>query len=451
MKKLITLLFVALLAISFGCDKSADAPFVRALTHKATKYEGRLAHEWMIMASDMIKENYLYGPQAARIYGYLGLTTWESVCFGLENGKSMAGQINDYPASVQVDLNREYDWGIVLCTAMKTVFPELIENINNAQRSQVDVLAALQEDEMMKKGITEIVRQDSRYLGAQIALQINDRIRKDGRELIRNIVPVIPNRDASHKWYWDPSTLGQVPVEPLWGTLRTFIIDNAQTCEPNPPFQYSENPGSDFYKDALEVYNIERTPSNKAIAYHWENGVGRTSSPAGHWVNITRQLLQQEDRNLAECAKAYCLVGFAAADGFSAAWFVKYKYFLLRPVTYIRENIDPTWVPLLNTPPYPDYSSGSSVMGGACPKVLISVFGDIPFTDRTHLGSPLYTPDGGPFVLPERSFTSLTQAGEDAMFSRVIGGVHFRRACEEGLESGRCIANTILSRTDFGF
>lgn len=451
MKKLITLLFVALLAIPFGCDKSADAPFVRALTHQATKYEGRLAHEWMVMASDMIKENYLYGPQAARIFGYLGLTAWESVCFGLENGKSMAGQINDYPTPVQIDLNREYDWGIVLCTAMKTVFPQLIENINNAQRSQVDVLAALQEDEMMKKGISEVVRQDSRDLGARIALLINDRIRKDGRELIRNIVPVIPNRDASHKWYWDPATLGQVPVEPLWGTLRTFVIDNAQACEPNPPYPYSESPGSDFYKDALEVYNIERTPSNKAIAYHWENGVVRTSSPAGHWVSITRQLLQKEDRNLAECAKAYCLVGFAAADGFSATWFVKYKYFLLRPVTYIRENIDPTWVPLLNTPPYPDYSSGSSVMGGACPKVLISVFGDIPFTDRTHLGSPLYTPDGGPFVLPERSFTSLTQAGEDAMFSRVIGGVHFRRACEEGLQSGRCIANTILSRTDFGF
>ncbi len=451
MKKLITLLFVALLAIPFGCDKNSDPLFVRARTHKATKYEGRLAHEWMVMASDMIKENYLYGPQAARIYGYLGLTAWESVCFGLDEGKSLAGQVNDYPTPVQIDLNREYDWGIVMCTAMKTVFPQLIENINNAQRSQVDVLAALQEDEMMKKGISEVVRQDSRDLGTRIALQINERIRKDGRELIRNIVPVIPNRDDAHKWYWDPSTLGQTPVEPLWGTLRTFVIDNAQGCEPNPPYPYSENPTSDFYKDALEVYNIERTPTNKAIAYHWENGVGRTSSPAGHWISIARQLLQQEDRNLAECAKAYCLVGFAAADGFTACWFSKYKYFLLRPVTYIRENIDPTWVPLLNTPPYPDYSSGSSVMGGACPQVLISLFGDIAFTDRTHLGSPLYTPDGGPFVLPERSFTSLTQAGEDAMFSRVIGGVHFRRACEEGLQSGRCVANTILARTDFGF
>ncbi|TNE61588.1 MAG: phosphatase PAP2 family protein [Bacteroidetes bacterium] len=451
MKQLFILLFVALLAVPFGCYKSEDTLLIRALTHKSTEYEGKLVHDWMVLGSDMIKENYLYGPQSARIFGYLGLTAWESVCHGLDGGKSMTGQINDYAAGAQFDSDKEYDWGIVLCSAMRTVFPQLVENINNAQRSQVDVLAAVQEDEMMKKGITEQVRQDSKDLGIRIGLRINDRIKKDGRDLIRNIVPVIPSRDASHKWYWDPNTLGQVPVEPMWGTIRTFVTDNAQTCEPDQPFPYSESPTSDFYLEAKEVYDVERTPTNKAIAYHWENGVGRTSGPAGHWINIARQLLQQEDRNLAESAKVYCLLGFAAADGFSTTWFAKYKYFLLRPVTYVRENIDPTWTPMINTPPYPDYMSGSSVMGGAGSTMLISAFGDVPFSDRTHLGSPLFTPEGGPFVLPERSFTSLTEAGELAALSRVVGGVHFRRACEEGLESGRCIANMILSRTDFGF
>ncbi len=451
MKQFFILILVALLAVPFGCEKTTDTLFVRALTHKSSEYEGQLIHEWMRMGNDMIKENYLFGPHAGRIFGYLGLTAWESVCHGLENGKSMAGQINDYAVGVQFDSNKEYDWGIVMCSAMKTVFPQLIENINNAQRSQVDVLAAQQEDQMMKKGLTEQVRQDSKDLGVRIGLRMNERIKKDGRDVIRNIVTVIPNRDASHKWYWDPATLGQMPVEPMWGTLRTFVIDNAQACEPDSPFPYSENPDSDFYLEAKEVYDVERSPSNKAIAYHWEDGVGRTSSPAGHWINIGKQLMEQENRNLAECAKIYCQLGFAAADGFSAAWFIKYKYFLHRPVTYIRENIDPNWVPLVNTPPYPDYSSGASIMSGGASTILIKNFGDISFTDRTHLGSPLYTPDGGPFVLPERHFGTLTQAAEDAMFSRVIGGVHFRRACEEGIESGRCIGNNILARTSFGF
>jgi hypothetical protein len=63
----------------------------------------------------------------------------------------------------------------------------------------------------------------------------------------------------------------------------------------------------------------------------------------------------------------------------------------------------------------------------------------------------LLTPDGGPFILPERTFTSLTEAGEEAVRSQIISGVHFRRASEEGFQSGRCIANTILTRINFGF
>lgn len=451
MKKVFTLVMLALLLLPFGCDRTKDTLFIRALTHLSTDYEGRLTHEWMDLAHQVIKDNNLYGPQAARTFGYLGLTAWEAVCHGIDGGKSMAGQINDYPEAATFDSDKIYDWGIVLCSAMKTVYPELVENINNSQRSQVDVLAAQQEDEMMKKGLSEQVRQDSKDFGIRIGLRIAERIRKDGRDLIRNIVPVIPARDAAHKWYWDPATLGQTPVEPLWGTIRTFVVDNAQACESEAPFPYSEDSGSDFYKDADEVYKVQRTPTNKAIAYHWENGVGRTSSPAGHWMNIAEQLLKRENKNMAECAKIYCLTGFTVSDGFSVCWYSKYKYFLLRPITYIRENIDPTWTPLLNTPPYPDYISGSSVMGGAGPVILASEFGDVGFVDRTQLGSPLYTPDGGPTILPERTFASLTSAGEEEAFSRIIGGVHFRRACEQGLNTGKCVANTILTRTDFGF
>lgn len=450
MKKIFTLLLSGLLLIPLGCEKTEESLSTRALTYKATAYEGRLAHEWMELGFQMIRDNYLFGPHAARAYGYLGLTAWESVCRGQERGKSMAGQINDYAAAAEFDETRAYDWGIVLCMAMRTVFPEVIDNISNAQRSQVDVLASLQENEMMGKGLSEQERQDSKDLGLRIGQRIVERIRKDGRDLIRNIVPVIPARDDTRPWYWDPKTLGQNPVEPLWGTVRTFIIDNAQSCEPAAPYPYSEEPGSDFYREAKEVYDVQRSAENKAIAYHWDNGPGRTCSAACHWVSIAQQLLKRENANLAESAKAYCLLGMAAADGFSAAWFAKYKYFLLRPVTYIRERIDPAWNPMIDTPPYPDYTSGASVMGGAAPVVLRDIFGDTGFLDKTHLGSPLYTPDGGPFVLPERLFASLTAAGEEQMRSRIVGGVHFRRACEEGLKTGRCVGQTILARTDFG-
>ncbi len=452
MKKLITMFLLAgALALPFGCGDVDPVDTTARFTQKTSEYNGDMAHEWMQLGYQIIKDNFLFGPHAARTYGYLGLTTWESVYGGIPGAKSLAGQINDFDP-IALDETKVYDWGIVLCTAMRTMFPSLVDNFSVAQRSQVEVLADLQESEMMTKGVSEDARTNSKELGLRIGLQIVKRIKNDGRDVIKNIIPSLPVRDAAHKWYYDKSANPNFdPIEPLWGTVRTFVTDNAQACQIDPPFPYSEDPSSNFYKEALEVYNVLKNDNNKRIAYHWENGPGRTCSPACHWVSITQQLLKRDNKNLAESAKAYALVGFAAADGFSSAWYHKYVYNLLRPVTYIREVIDPNYQTLVGTPPYPDYTSGSSTIGGAAPVVLKSIFGDTEFTDRTHLGSALYTPDGGPFILPERSFTSLTSAGEEQALSRILGGVHFRRACDLGLVSGRCVGNTILSRLDFGF
>jgi hypothetical protein len=456
MKKLTTLLLLSVLIwVPYSChDVHNTTVDVKSLRHKTVEYDGKIAREWVQLGYGMIKDNFLFGPHAARTYGYIGLTIWESVYNGIPGAKSMAGQINDYPEPATLDTNKEYDWGIVLCTAMRVVFPELIDNESASQRSQITVLADLQESQMMSStpGITELVRENSIDFGNRVGQKIVLRLKNDGRDIIRNIVPVIPTRDAAHKWYWDPSTYHQKPVEPMWSTLRTFVTDNAQACEVDAPLPYSEDITSDFYKEAKEVYNYyPLSDEHKRIAYHWDNGPGRTCSPACHWVNIALQLLEKDNQNLAQSAKAFCLIGFTAADAFSSCWYMKYKYFLERPGTYIKEIIDSSWEAAIGTPPYPDYTSGSSTIGGAASITMISLFGDIPFLDKTHLGSPLYTPAGGPFILPERQFTSITQATIEQKESRILGGVHFRRACEQGYKAGQCVGNTIIARINFGF
>ncbi len=453
MKKSINFILFAFVFITpFGCkNDNTDLPTDAYLTNKTADYSGDLAHEWMQLGYEMVKENHLYGPHAARTYGYIGLTVWESVYRGIPNAKSMAQQINDFPRAANMEEAKVYNWGVVLCTAMKIVFPELIDQVTSSQRSSIIVLAEQQENDMLNKGLDRKVYENSRDYGTLVGTNILDRIRKDGRDIIRNIVPQLPLRDVEHPWYWDKNTYNQAPVEPMWGTLRTFVTDNSQVCEAESPLDYSTDPNSAFYKEAKEVYGIIKSDANKKLAYHFDNGPGRTCSPACHWVSITEQFLKKDARDLAISAKAYCLVGFAAADAFSNAWYMKYKYNLLRPSTYIKEVFAASWEPLLSTPPYPDYISGASVIGGAAPVVLVSIFDDRTFVDNTHLGSPLYTPDGGPFLLPERQFESITICGEEQAESRIVGGVHFRRACEQGLKSGRCIGNTILDRLDFGF
>lgn len=450
MKKII-LFYCALFCLSFGCgkEKGGTSRETRSLTRKSSDYEGVLLHDWVQLSYQFLKDNAAQGPHAARAYGYIGMTAWESVYGGIAGGKSLADQVNDYYESAYLDTDREYDWGIVQASAMRHVFPEIIENITQSQKTAAGLLADLQETQLMSKGVSEEVRNNSKDLGKRIATRIIYRIRRDGRDNIKNVNPVLPARTAGTQWYWDGTTLNQKPTEPMWGTLRTFIVDNTQVCESSPPYAYSTTPGSNFYKDAKEVFDMPRDNANKSIAYHWDDTPGRTCSAACHWISITEQLLKTKGARLDECAKAYCLVGFAASDVYAHCWYMKYKYNLLRPVTYIREQFDRQWKSLIYTPASPDYISASAAMGGAAPVVLARVTGNPSFTDRTHLGSALYTPDGGPYVLPERSFASLTLAGEEQAMSRIAGGVHFRKACEAGLQSGRCIGERIVNALTF--
>ena len=125
-------------------------------------------------------------------------------------------------------------------------------------------------------------------------------------------------------------------------------------------------------------------------------------------------------------------MGVAMSDAFVGCWHEKYVHNLVRPITYIRKHIDPKWEPLLNTPPFPEYPSGHSVVSGAMGTVMTAFFGDnYAFEDKT--GSP----DGR----NPRHYKSFNEAADEAGISRLYGGIHFRAAIEDGLAQGRCIGD----------
>lgn len=87
--------------------------------------------------------------------------------------------------------------------------------------------------------------------------------------------------------------------------------------------------------------------------------------------------------NLSVAAEAYCKVGMATADTMVTCYKTKYQYNHLRPITFIRANFNPTWVPLIPTPPLPDYTSAHLVQTGACARVVADIFGvNTTFTDN---------------------------------------------------------------------
>jgi hypothetical protein len=127
----------------------------------------------------------------------------------------------------------------------------------------------------------------------------------------------------------------------------------------------------------------------------------------------------------------------ALADGFISSWEEKYRSNLIRPETVINAHLDERWEPLLQTPPFPEYTSGHSVISNAAATVLTDLFGDVfEYEDDTLV----------PWGLAPRSFTSFRQAAEEAAISRMYGGIHYRMAIEEGSVQGLNVGENVLRR-----
>ena len=152
-------------------------------------------------------------------------------------------------------------------------------------------------------------------------------------------------------------------------------------------------------------------------------------------MNITRVTCTQTKADFAASAEAYVRVAVSLVDGFISCWDEKYRSKVIRPETYINQYIDENWAPLLQTPPFPEYTSGHSVISSSAAVTLTNLFGDnFAFTDSTELE----------FGLTARSFKSFIEASEEAAVSRLYGGIHYRPAIDQGIVEGRALGNWIV-------
>jgi hypothetical protein len=95
------------------------------------------------------------------------------------------------------------------------------------------------------------------------------------------------------------------------------------------------------------------TDEQRTIAQYWNDGVRVTGTSNGHWMAIVGQMARNDGLSLAAAAEAYARVGIVVTDAFITIWDAKYLYNLQRPVTYIQDHIDGSWLPLILTPPNP--------------------------------------------------------------------------------------------------
>jgi hypothetical protein len=159
-------------------------------------------------------------------------------------------------------------------------------------------------------------------------------------------------------------------------------------------------------------------------------------SPGGHWLGITGIISRQQGLDLSQSIRLHALVACTLHDAFISCWEAKYQINRVRPETIIRKYIDEKWQPLLQTPPFPEFPSGHSVISTAVADILTGLIGNISFTDsvETYIG------------LPARTFNSFQEAAAEARVSRLYGGIHFRDAIEEGGREGAVLARLILEK-----
>jgi hypothetical protein len=160
-------------------------------------------------------------------------------------------------------------------------------------------------------------------------------------------------------------------------------------------------------------------------------------TPGGHWMGIAAIASRKAGADIVQAAEAYARTSVALADGFISSWDEKFRSNYVRPETAINAYIDEAWEPLLQTPPFPEHTSGHSVISTAAATVLTNLFGQrFAFADSTELS----------FGLPVRSFPSFEAAAAEAAISRLYGGIHYRRSIEQGVAQGRKVGELVVAR-----
>lgn len=401
---------------------------------------------WYQLVLELVRHTPTYSPPvASRAFAYLGVTAYEASALGDASMHSLAGQLKELSPLPDRIAGVEYADAIVMHAALAEAVRHFFGNTGpsgqRAMKAMDDKLG-----QQAAKGITDEIRARSDAYGRAIALHIVQWSSTDGGAVVENMGFPMDYRVSDQPGRWVPTSLivqQQKPLLPDWGNNRTFVLPEATRCDLPPPPEYSEDPASEFYQQAIEVYQTSHTLTSeqKTIAHFWSDDPMLSPTPPGHWVAIVLDIAERDSLDTPQITNALVRLGLSVADGFIGCWHSKYHFDLIRPLTYIRAHIDPDWEALLITPPFPEYPSGHSTQSGAAAATLTAVFGeDFAFEDDTHLE------DG----IPTRQFASFWAAAEEAAISRLYGGIHFRAAIDQGLAQGKCIGAYINALETLG-
>jgi hypothetical protein len=397
-------------------------------------------------AQNMLTESIIHDifapPVSSRIYMYASVAGYEGAIHADKRFRSFVGQLNGFEKVAQPEAGLEYCFPLVSTRAFLSVGKKL----TFAQELYVEFDKQIEAD-FRKTGMPDEVYERSVALGDSIAASVMRWAAMDNYKQTRGFRFTVTNLPGT----WTPTPPAYMDaVEPYWTKVRPVVLDSSAQFRAPEPSKFDLTKGSPYYKEVMDSYETVKnlTSDQRDIANFWDcnpfkmNITGhamfatKKMSPGGHWLGIVAQISRQYNKPYVETAEALALTSLAIFDGFISCWDEKYRSIRIRPETVINASIDKTWIPVLQTPPFPEYTSGHSTISRAAAEVLTKVYGDnVAFNDSTEV----------PYGLPPRKFTSFIQASDEASISRLYGGIHFRPALDEGAIQGSKVGQWLLA------
>jgi len=471
-KRLRLTLLAAALAPTFACNRVPDP-------------QPQMVTQWMHMLYGVVRAERVSAPVGSRIFAYGAIALYSGFSQTDSTLPQIVGRYNGLDSLPRAQAGKHYDPELVAVASERVVLDSLLAESLPTIRSAISHLSDSVET-ARAKDVSSGIRTESNALGRATGLALVAWAHGDGFDSTRGRKYAPPVGDG----LWvndDPATLYAVQsisgasqlivptnpanqmksgaadtrslildrpkapsvktipaannagiTEPYWGYNRPFALKGWNDCPAPMPPTYSKKPGTQLYEEARQVHDIGKslTPDQKETALYWADNSGETATPAGHWLSIGSQMIEQRKLSAPEAAWLMAVTGTALADAFVSAWAYKFRLNLIRPRTFIRQTMDSTWEPAIPTPPFPEYLSGHSTVSAAAAGMLTTLLGPTPFNDSTNIS----------IGHAARRFDSFNAAAVEAGMSRIYGGIHFPSGNIEGRHLGECIAKRITDR-----
>jgi hypothetical protein len=240
-----------------------------------------VASVWFDQLYDLVTMERVTAPPASRIYGLAAVTLYEAVVPGSRAHRSLVGQLHALTAVPQPARHRRYHWPTVANSALAAAIRALLPEASPAAREAIEALEQAFATAFQAR-VPAVLSARSVAHGRAVAAAVLAWAATDGVAALHDC----PYTPPVGPGLWEPTPPAFAPpLEPCWGRLRPLVLAAGDACAPPPPPAYSDDPASEFYARALDVYttSVHLTAAQRTIAHYWADLSGTTGTPAGHW------------------------------------------------------------------------------------------------------------------------------------------------------------------------